>query len=424
MAWAVIALGVIGVKSVSAQCMYEVTVVTGPPCFPDPNISVGFEGINDLGQACGWQAICGQLGARRPLVWTEELGIVLLPLPEGATQGVANDINNVLGSDGFGQVACTLMFPALGAERGYLYHDGEWTDLGVLPGATHSRCSALNDSTEIVGECEFPFSDHPARAIQWIQGAISQVEFSRSPESSAGCLNEWRTIGGWIGESFIENEGVLLVGDSVDAIPFLPGAFTGTPTAVNDADTTCGHSLIQVKSGPVPQRSWKYENGRLTDLGTLSGTVRCIAEDINDTNQVIGTCFGEFGCCNAPFLWQDSQLYRLRDLIDLPPQVLGFANVKAINNRGQIVGMSGGASHGLILTPNVPLGDVNIDCVVDERDLVAVLDDWGPDKHGHSTDMVTSSTFQPPGDGVVDGADLAVVLGNWTERSSFQSRRN
>jgi len=52
------------------------------------------------------------------------------------------------------------------------------------------------------------------------------------------------------------------------------------------------------------------------------------------------------------------------------------------------------------------------DGVVDGADLAYLLGDWG-NNPGSLADLVSSATFQPPPDGIVDGADLAVLLGAW-----------
>jgi len=59
--------------------------------------------------------------------------------------------------------------------------------------------------------------------------------------------------------------------------------------------------------------------------------------------------------------------------------------------------------------PSFAAGDINRDGVVDGADLAIVLGTWGTDgalENGASSDLND--------DGVVDGADLAVVLGNWS----------
>lgn len=53
------------------------------------------------------------------------------------------------------------------------------------------------------------------------------------------------------------------------------------------------------------------------------------------------------------------------------------------------------------------------DGVVDGADLAVLLGEWGTNP-GSIADIVDTNTFQPPADGVVDGADLAYLLGEWT----------
>ncbi len=52
------------------------------------------------------------------------------------------------------------------------------------------------------------------------------------------------------------------------------------------------------------------------------------------------------------------------------------------------------------------------DGVVDGADLAYMLGEWGFSP-GSPADLVDNDTLQPPPDGVVDGADLAVLLGAW-----------
>jgi hypothetical protein len=55
-----------------------------------------------------------------------------------------------------------------------------------------------------------------------------------------------------------------------------------------------------------------------------------------------------------------------------------------------------------------PFGDGQ----VDGADLAYLLGEWGANP-GSLADIVTGTTFQPPPDGVVDAADLAFLLGAW-----------
>jgi hypothetical protein len=52
------------------------------------------------------------------------------------------------------------------------------------------------------------------------------------------------------------------------------------------------------------------------------------------------------------------------------------------------------------------------DGVVDAADLAFLLGEWGANP-GSPADFVSSATFAPPPDGIVDAADLAALLGAW-----------
>lgn len=77
-------------------------------------------------------------------------------------------------------------------------------------------------------------------------------------------------------------------------------------------------------------------------------------------------------------------------------------------------------AHGTATPHHICLGDLVTsatfkpppDGIVDGADLAVLLGEWGPNS-GSAADIVTSTTFSPPPDGVVDGADLAVLLGAW-----------
>ena len=417
-----VTLGGLGVKSALAQCNYEVsTFVEMLPCEPIGPVHVRFFGLNEHGQACGSRGKCTidiNHNSPLPIVWTPELGLVTLPLPEGATNGVANDINDVLGSDGFGQVACTISVPSLGGNRPYVYDDGIWIPLGLLPGTLIGQGLAVNDSTEVVGTAVDP-TDGPAIAFLWVDGELAEVDVPLGPNSFALDISQRSAIVGLMGGAITgDSFGFLLTGNNVQSIPPITGGISCEARGVNNEDIVTGQSLIAVKRGPTPRRSWVFEKGTLTELGILSNTFRTISEDINDAKQIVGHSttpnFGLF-----PFIWQDGQIHNIRDLYDdttLPPMLQAMA----INNNGQIAGIAA-PDRGIILTPiDRPIGDVNLNCQVDADDLMLVLGAWGscPDLGSCLSDFVSSATFQPPSDGVVDAADLAVVLGNWTESGS------
>jgi len=97
------------------------------------------------------------------------------------------------------------------------------------------------------------------------------------------------------------------------------------------------------------------------------------------------------------------------DVSGATTEMLTISNVTCLGNAGlyrvQVTDACGSS-----FTPNAALivpiaGDINGDCVVNGADLAIVLGSWGPCE-GCPADVFP--------DGVVDGADLAVVLGNWS----------
>ncbi len=390
----------------NAQCAYEISaIIEGPDCGIFGNAPLEPTAMNDNGVVVG-TFFCGA-GLEQPFMWSEEMGFVIIPLPPGGLSATPMDINN------HNEIAGLMRQTGVSGERAFHWKDGVWTDLGLLPGSTQSRAFAINDAGEVVGESTNIFVG-PVSAFIWRDGVMEPLKLPLGPNSIALDINSSATIAGWMGSGgagfalgFLQNDGV-----TTDIPPLSPTEWNYV-VAINNKGVAAGVSLIAVKSGSVPRRSWLFEDGILTDLGMLP-TVnhRTIASDINDVNQVVGMASNPSPSTQAAFLWQSGETYDINTLIEPFDRTLGIGSADAINNQGIIVCHEDGLMY--VLTPsNRPLGDVNIDCTVDEHDLIAVLEDWGPDKSGHPADIVTSATFAPPSDGTVDGADLAVVLGNW-----------
>ncbi|MCH7925062.1 MAG: hypothetical protein IIC51_05970, partial [Planctomycetes bacterium] len=101
-------------------------------------------GINELGQVCGGADRSD--GRRRAFLWTDGEMIDLGTFAQ-ATQGEANDVNNV------GQVT-GILFSSGGAVVGaFLWDAGELINLGNLTGneTGDTEAFAINDSGQIVG---------------------------------------------------------------------------------------------------------------------------------------------------------------------------------------------------------------------------------------------------------------------------------
>jgi len=417
MAWAVIALGVFGLKSVSGQCMYEITaIVEATPCGPGDSSGIFPEAMNDHGVVTGSFGSCS-LGDRRPFIWSVEMGFVEIPLPPGVTDATPVDINN------HNEIVGTMNDFSNGPQAFY-WKDGVWTELEPLPGLPKARANAINDYGVIVGESVNTLMG-PQLACTWQNGKVLEIELPGKVDAVAHDVNVNTSVVGqtslgladslrafwWNDKAFIE-------------IPPLPRGNSSNARALNSDEAVTGTSGVPIKNSPEQRRSWLFKDGTQIDLGLLGDNPRLTALSINDANQIVGYSSNSNEGNQIPFLWQQGHIRDLCELIDQLPDVIFPQGARAINDSSQIAiqaTSTTGTKMVVLSLKDRPLGDVNIDCVVDERDLIAVLDDWGPDKLGHLTDMVTNSTFQPPGDGVVDGADLAVILGNWSVSGSQSS---
>jgi len=412
----------LGLATASAKaqsfCRYEITaVIEGPSCGILGPALVDLLSINDLGQACGFYRHCATFD-KRPFAWSEETGIVILPLPEGATVGEAVDINCVLGADGLGQVLCTLDFPALAGQRACLYDDGAWTVLPPAQGGIHSSGAAINSNTQVAGTRSTP----SATAFHWENGVFVDIPSTIGGASSANGMNESGVVVGQMGFSTPQHayvwEGLTLVD---------LGTVLGGPSArardVNEAEWIVGSANVFERKPDVHSEAFLIDGKNTIAIGLPSTFHRSAATSVNDAGQILVHAIRvEPFFVTVIHLWQHGEMVPVADLVEPMPGIyFGPESPIAINNNGQIGAVAATdefTNVGIILTPiDRPLGDVNFDCAVDDHDLTSVLRDWGPCPAVGSCicDIVTSETFQPPGDGVVDGADLAVVLGNWTD---------
>jgi len=415
----------LGSHGACGQCQYELTaVIQGPDCGIFGPAPIQATAINDHGVVVGHFNPC-ITGPDMPFMWSEEMGFVAIPLPPGVLEAEPRDINNN------GEIVGRMLRPELGY-RAFRYKDGEWNELPPTGDGNHSEAFGINDNGWVVG---YRDTDDGLAAFRWRDDDIDDLVSPISGGASASDINLSRVTSGLFGSPTGNGAGFVWDAESVIEIPPLIDGTNSEGESINEQGAVAGSSrIVDANRLPVGRRSWLFENILPVELGLLPGTDSCRALAINNVFQVVGrssTPSNEV----IPFLWQHGDLHDLNAPIVEMPNGFSFRVANGLNNFGQVVGQGWLPVEqdivliAVVISPtDSPLGDANIDCVVDEHDLKTVLDDWG--SHGgrvpRPSDMVTNATFQPPGDGVVDGADLAVVLGNWstsTEAPSQKRRR-
>jgi len=110
------------------------------------------------------------------------------------------------------------------------------------------------------------------------------------------------------------------------------GHFSGV-SAINDRG-----QIVGATDSSGAARPFLWQDGMMTDLGTLGGDGDSWANDINEHGQIVGTAEIAGGSRRA-FLWQDGIM---TDLGTLPGD--DWSSASAINDNGVIVGVSGSTS--------------------------------------------------------------------------------
>ena len=237
-----------------------------------------------------------------------------------------------------------------------LWHDGAMQNLGSLGG--NSFATAINGDGVIVGNSELQPSGTQFRAVMWQSGAMSVLPtLSGSYYDIPELLNDQGEAAGYsvltsgvqhavlwsdgaiqdlgpgravalndLGEVLVE--GVNAQGNTYpfiwdDGTKITFPASVAAATALNDNGQVVG---TYTPAGSTQQHGFLWDNGAITDLGTLSPVA------LNDNGQVLASSTTTYGLA---YVWDHGAVTRL-----LP--VSGtVAMPTAISNSGLVVGTSG-----------------------------------------------------------------------------------
>lgn len=385
----------------NSHCEYEVTVLLVPiSCAFVPAITSGI-GLNEDGHVVG-DYQCFLWEHSEAFLWTPSGGYFTLERPPGVTSASALDINDS------GIICGDMIASGLGF-RGFVYQDGVWTELPpVIQGnGAQSRARAISNAGVVVGNRSIREGLNPFNAFSWSAAeGITDLGVMSGGASEATDNNEKGEVtgvtGGFgFGEAFIWADGeVTLLGQA-------PQGTASWGTAINNDGVVAGGVLMDPDKVPaIVGQPALWQNGTWSLLGLLPGCDAGGAGDLNDRAQVVGNCRNsQIPNDLRGFLWQDGVM---TDLNDLVPAELGIVidRAKAINNAGQIL-TDGNDAYGnavtFLLTPVLPLGDLDGDCHTGIVDFLMLLAQWGQ----------SDSPADLDGDGIVGLFDFAILLDNW-----------
>ena len=220
-----------------------------------------------------------------------------------------------------------------------LWENGTITDLGTLPLDEYSMARAINERGQIVGDSWA--SAGPRHAVLWENGTITELAMLPTDDSSTALsINDRGQIIGSAGGPSIGPHAVLWDNGTITDLGILATWFDDDlPDDMlwyaHAYDINNRGQVVGVSTTSTGVHAVLWENGTITDLGTLPGDDYSEARGINERGQIMGlsgmwTDDCGAGECNA-VLWENGTI------TDLGMPITYFAEHYGINNRGQIV---------------------------------------------------------------------------------------
>jgi probable HAF family extracellular repeat protein len=256
---------------------------------------------------------------------------------------------------GFSETSTTITFPCPGhykpprtcsshPQHAFLYSNGTMTDLGSLGGtAQGSSGLAINVSAEVAGLSQTK-TVGVTHAALWTGtttvdlGALAPLS-SGSWSSTLGINDSGQVVGAWASSQSTSGTGAhpwLYSNGTMTSLP-VPGDLT-SPSCVPGAINNNGQIIGDCRDASGTGHGVLWQNGTVTDLGTLGGLQVTTVTAINNLGQIAG--------------WGTTSTGATDGFLDSNGTVtdLGSFRPFAINDNGQIVAEANGSA--VLLTPN------------------------------------------------------------------------
>jgi probable HAF family extracellular repeat protein len=237
--------------------------------------------------------------------------------------------------------------------------------MSALPtlGGNNGQASAINNRGQIVGFAENGMVDSSCPLgttnnriqlpVLWENGkprALPTVD--GDPDGDAFWINDQGQAVGYSGTCTAALHAVSWENGTASPLPDLgTGAIAQGMNNQGQIVGTVGSSDGTTQYGAL------WQNGALTNLGTLSGDVAAIATGINSKGRVVGSTWDSNFNWSHGFIWQNGLMTDLNTLFPASSNLFAVMANK-INERGQISGMAivlsgpdAGNIHAFLATP-------------------------------------------------------------------------
>ncbi len=305
--------------------------------------------------------------------------------------------------------------------------DGTFTPLPTLGPNLSAGASDVNDAGMVVGSGERASGGTfggPQSSLYWTNGLVKEIGGFGGPASEASAVNNNGVV---VGYSNIAagQPAIPYIWTGPNQLNPLPQYIEGVPAVpadINDNNVVVGRAGLSLFQNIPVYWDASGDIHALPTVTTNPVDVGVLA--VNNDEVMVGfELVDDF----EARLWLDGEVYVLQDYVTNLPAGITLARAVDVNDSGQIVV----EAHTIVedqiqfitvlLTPvTACAGDAVSsetfappgDGVIDGADLAFLLGEWGRNP-GSAADVVDSKTFAPPADGVVNAADLAFLLGSW-----------
>ncbi len=295
----------------------------------------------------------------------------------GGTFGVATGINNKGWADG------NANLPGDTKQHDFLWIEGLKIDLGTLGGPNSGEFAHArpNERGQVVGHAETSTPDPNGEdfcffgthliclPFLWQNGVMTPLPTLGGDNGAALDINNRGQVVGVAENTTLDpacptptlhDLPVLWENGEIQELPTFPGDPDGYALTINDNGQAVGGSGINFTcfgffNNSVHAVLW--QNGTVTDLGNLGGTMNNLAFNINNQGQVVGESDLPGDTTTHAFLWTEDD--GIQDLGTLP---VDFSSIAlGINSKGQVVGLSFDASGNMrpFLWQNGVMTDLN-----------------------------------------------------------------